>query len=92
MRQADGKICMAKLAAIDHDLAELDAQRAQLGAKRAAIWAELAEGEVVDLRTLQKHKTPHRPTLGPVSAEARAEARSYLQRDELNRRIKYGQK
>ena len=83
---------MAKLAAIDHDLAELDAQRAQLGVKRAAIWAELAEGETVDLRTLQKHKTPHRPALPPASDEDRARARSYLQQSDLNRAIKYGKK
>lgn len=83
MRQADGKICMAKLARIDHELAELDAQRAQLGAQRAAVWAELAEGETVDLRTLQKHKTPHQPTIGPVSETDRARARGYLRQIDM---------
>lgn len=92
MNQAEGKVCMAKLARIDHELAELDAQRATLGAKRAAVWAELAEGEVVDIRTLRKHKTQHRPVIPPSSDEDRAQARSYLQQSDLNRAIKYGQK
>jgi len=74
MKQADGKMLMAKLARIDHDVAELDGQmaetasrRAHLEALRAAVWAELAEGEVVDLRMLHKPKTPHRPTIAPPS-------------------------
>jgi len=85
MRQADGKLCMARLARIDHDLAELDAQRAELGAKRAAIWAELAEGETVDLRTLRRPKTPHVPTLPEPTEIDRARARAYLRQSDLDR-------
>ena len=93
MKQADGKYLMAKLARIDHDVAELDGQmaetasrRAQLGVQRAAVWAELAEGEVVDLRTLQKPKTPHRPTIAPPSEVDRARARALLRDGDLRRR------
>jgi len=82
---------MAKLAQIDHALAELDAQRAQLGAKRAAVWAELAEGEIVDPRTLRKPKTPHEPVLvRPANEIDRARARAYLRQSDLDRSMKKG--
>jgi len=83
-----GKIQMAKLARIDHEMAELDARRAELGAKRAAIWAELAEGETVDLRTMRKPKTPHRPQIAPVSDVDRARARGFLRDSDLRRRVR----
>ncbi len=88
MKHESGKICMAKLARIDHELAELDARRAELGAQRAAVWAELAEGETFDLRTMRKAKTPHRPTIGPVADIDRARARAALRESDLRRRLR----
>lgn len=87
MKIQDSKILAAKLARIAHDIAECDARRAELGAQQAKIWQELAEGEaVVDVRTLRKAKTPHRPVLGPVSELDRARARIALRDIEMKER------
>lgn len=88
MKQEDGKILMAKLARIDHDVAELDARRAELGAQRAAVWQELADGVTVDIRTLRKTKAPHAPSIAPASEVDRARARRYLREFDLNRKAK----
>lgn len=85
MKLEEGKILMAKLARIDHDVAELDAKRAELGAQRAAVWKELADGAEVDLRTLRKTRAPHRPQLEPASELDRARARMYLREIEIRR-------
>lgn len=86
MRLEDGKILMAKLARIDHDVAELDAKRAELGAQRAAVWAELAEGAEIDLRTLRKARAPHRPEIPEPNDIDRARARIALRDHELRKR------
>jgi len=88
MKQGTGKIHMAKLARIDHEIAELDARRAELGAQRAAVWAELADGETVDLRTMRKQKTPHRPQIAPVAEVDRARARAFLRESDVRRRVR----
>jgi len=45
MKLEVGKILMAKLARIDHDVAELDARYATICAKRAETWQKISEGE-----------------------------------------------
>jgi hypothetical protein len=86
MKRDSGKVCMAKLARVTHQLAEIDARRAELLSEQARIYDELSEGETVDMRTGRRHPTiAKRAPLAPVAAEDRALAQAAL-RDNSNRR------
>jgi len=86
MKIEAGKLLMARLARITHELAECDARRAELGAQQAAVWSEMAQGETVDLRTLRKARAPHMPEIPEPSEFDRARARIALRDHALRKK------
>lgn len=86
----DGKIRLAKLARIDHQLAELHGRMAELLAQRARLFDEMSDSEVSSLTTGRKTPVRCEPQLPPVSDTDRARARAALREADIRRRMRGG--
>lgn len=87
MRRAVGKIQMAQIARIEHEIAETHARQAELHARLAKVYDELAEGESIDLRTLRRPARPHRPEFPEISPLDAARADAVLREKRIKRRV-----
>lgn len=82
------RIRLAKLARIDHRLAELLGEQAELMASRARIADEMAEGQAINLETGRRLPRAHHPKIPQVSDTDRARALSALQGNAHRRRLR----
>ena len=83
-----GRVCLAKLARIEHRVAELDAERAQLSAEKAKIFDAMADGETVDMATGKRQPRERKLDFDPVDPDARAKALRSLHEHTNKRRLR----
>lgn len=88
MKREQGKLFMARLATIRRRRADLQGELAALEAQEAKLFEELAEGEVVDLRTLRAVPREHLPALPVASETDQARAVQLLQKNATRRRLR----
>jgi hypothetical protein len=87
MKAERGKVLMARLSSVCHQRARLSARLSELAAEEARIYDELAEGEVVDLRSGRRQAKAHAPDMPPITELNMARADQALQANATRRRV-----